>query len=362
MHFSGADRVRSSSSNLNRNIKSTKSSQKIAKSNITFINTYISKYIHPIILDLYNKNQFIKVDNSREQKKVSPRNLSPSDINIDNQDLELITSKIRRVFDYYCQFGDRLNTCYIKPHKFQKFANDCELLDDNFTKIRLELIYTIENKHKNPMDFPTFLNSLVKIAEYKFEGDKTQQMNLLLANHILPLYSVIYEKSLDHSEMDINKSHYSHSVNYNKLNKDIIFDSDTQELLTIAVPVLFEIYKVYFPWEMSNAENDNFVKENTDRVYYNLLKDFDLSPALISRSFAFQIFQSEIVNNFEFSDIYYQIIKNLDVVSLRKYNTTNFLGKYFNFFNFIRMLCKISENGFSKVSKEFSQFGKFIYK
>ena len=64
--------------------------------------------------------------------------------------------------------------------------------------------------------------------------------------------------------------------------------------------------------------------------------------------------------SFEFNDNYYQIIKNLDIIALRKYNTTNFLGKYFNFFNFIRMICKIAENGFSKVNKEFTQFGNYI--
>ena len=39
----------------------------------------------------------------------------------------------------------------------------------------------------------------------------------------------------DNQQNDVNKSHYSHSVNYNKLNRDIQFDNESQELLTIAV-------------------------------------------------------------------------------------------------------------------------------
>ena len=283
------------------------------------------------------------------------------DIVNDGLSLEVLTSKIKKIFDYYCQFGDRLNTLYLKPHKFQKLANDAELFDENFDKIRLELIYTTENKHKKPMDFPTFLNCLVKIAEFKFQGNNKQhRMNILLKNHIIPLYSFIFEKSLDQSDLDmndVNKSYFSHSATHNKLNKDITLEKDTIELLSNSCPILFEIYKAYFPWEVSYIENDLFIKENSDKSYSNFLKEFDLLPALISRSLAYQIYQSE-VNNFEFSDVYYQIIKTLDIASLRKYNTTNFLGKYFNFFHFIRMLCKISENGFEKIAKEFTQIEK----
>jgi len=73
---------------------------------------------------------------------------------------EMVRSHLKRLFEYYCQFGERMNVNFLKSHKYQKFAIDADILDSKFNKTRIELIFSAENKNKmkSHMDFDTFLN------------------------------------------------------------------------------------------------------------------------------------------------------------------------------------------------------------
>ena len=72
-----------------------------------------------------------------------------------------------------------MNISNLKSHKYQKFAIDADLLDSKLTKTRLEIIFSSENKSKikSQMDFDTFINSLVKIAEYKYISNRDDILN-----------------------------------------------------------------------------------------------------------------------------------------------------------------------------------------
>ena len=102
-----------------------------------------------------------------------------------------------------------MNVQNLKSHKYQKFAIDADLLDSRLTKTRLELIFSTETKLKSKslMDFDTYLNSLVKIGEYKFLSNHNDIMNkytnksnsalqMLLKNNIWPLYEKIFGVNL----------------------------------------------------------------------------------------------------------------------------------------------------------------------
>lgn len=77
---------------------------------------------------------------------------------------------LKQIFEFYCQFGERLNTSYLKTHKFFKFAQDANFYDNNLTKIKLELLYKSEVGNNQLMDFKCFLNSLIKIADAKYNN------------------------------------------------------------------------------------------------------------------------------------------------------------------------------------------------
>ena len=80
-------------------------------------------------------------------------------VNKSQKDNELneILSKLKEIFEYYCSYGERLNTKILKSNKFIKLFKEAGLKDNIINQTRLELIYKSENKN-NCMNFEQFLN------------------------------------------------------------------------------------------------------------------------------------------------------------------------------------------------------------
>jgi hypothetical protein len=334
---------------------------------------------------------------------------------------EMVRSHLKRLFEYYCQFGERMNVNFLKSHKYQKFAIDADILDSKLNKTRLELIFSAENKNKmkSQMDFDTFLNSLVKIAEYKFNHMRNDIMNkyskksnstlqLLLKSNIWPLYERIFGVSvdgqinMDKSQINNDKSDIDNQIENVSINEktnrkssvgqdvsslnvsinakgsmmmggssappllnveELFLNSQLGDILSMIAPIMYEIYKVYFPWEISLSENENFLKDKSMKAYFVILKEYDLCPSLISKSTAFQIFQSEtiasnqsdIFDSPELNEVYSNIFRNIEISTLGRSNNKSILGKYFTFLKFLKSICKIGDSGFEKM--EFSNNG-----
>ena len=107
--------------------------------------------------NLENNNNNLNRSNTNDTNKL---NNSVMSVNV-----QLI---LKQIFEFYCQFGERLNTQYLKTHMFLKFAQDANICDNNLTKIKLELLYKSVIGNNNLMDFKMFLNSLIKIADKKY--------------------------------------------------------------------------------------------------------------------------------------------------------------------------------------------------
>lgn len=333
---------------------------------------------------------------------------------------EMVRSHLKRLFEYYCQFGERMNVNFLKSHKYQKFAIDADILDSKLNKTRLELIFSAENKNKmkSQMDFDTFLNSLVKIAEYKFNYMRNDIMNkyskksnstlqLLLKSNVWPLYERIFGVSvdgqinMDKSQINNDKSDIDNQIENVSINEktqrkssvgqdvsslnvsinakgsmmggnsappllnveELLLNSQLGDILSMIAPIMYEIYKVYFPWEISLSENENFLKDKSMKAYFVILKEYDLCPSLISKSTAFQIFQSEtiasnqsdIFDSPELNEVYSNIFRNIEISTLGRSNNKSILGKYFTFLKFLKSICKIGDSGFEKM--EFSNNG-----
>ena len=113
-----------------------------------------------------------------------------------NQDIDQIQFRLKRIFEYYCQFGERMNINSIKSHKYYKLFSDCGVEDNVLNKTRIELIFSSENKHKPQMNYDIFLSSLIKIAESKFAKDKmppNHALQRLIRDYILPLNEKVFE-------------------------------------------------------------------------------------------------------------------------------------------------------------------------
>ncbi len=277
--------------------------------------------------------------------------------------------KIKKLFEYYCQFGERLNVNLLKCCKFYKLLIDCKLIDEVLNKTRFELIFSSENKNKQQMYFDTFLNTLIKIAEFKYSNlPSNQALQSLIREYIIPRYEQIFAIQANPKSLPINNNENvgtSSNIDLRSsiiiCNNDFNFDNDTEELLTIIAPLMFEFYKVYFPFELSLAENMNFVLENSQKHYFVFLKEYDVCPTILSKSTCFHIFQTEVNNHLEITDNYLNIIQNLDFIQIKKFSTKNILGQYFNFFKFLRCIVRIADLSFDKletnVTRKLSLYG-----
>ena len=288
-----------------------------------------------------------------------------------NQETQI---KLRKIFEYYCQFGERMNINVIKSQKYYKLLIDCKLVDETLNKTRIELIFSSENKHKPQMVFDTFLNSLIKVAEVKYSSiPSNQALQMLIKENLLPRYDQLFEpQTINNKEFPVvSSNNFENSTLMDArnsmvlCNNEFVFESDTEELVALIAPIMFDIYRVYFPFELSRAENMNFVLENSQKYYFIFLKDFDLCPTLICKSTCFQIFQTEINNHLEITENYMNVIQNLDFNSIKKFSTKNVLGQYFNFFKFLRCIMRIADFSFDKletnVTRKLTLFGNLLF-
>lgn len=267
-------------------------------------------------------------------------------------DFNTMLQKMKKLFEYYCQFGERLNTEIMGTHKFMKINKEAEVTDKLINKTRLEIIYKSENKNGR-MNFQQFLNSLVKLAELKYQDNQEElttkdKVIKLINEHYLPLSESIFKED-NNLDNDLNKSVYLNNNINLYLNNPLC-----QKIIIYVSQPFFEIYKAYFPHEISISEDLNFVKEQSLTQYFQFVKDFEIAPGLISKSLTYQIFQSEIIENDnqdELQNLYFKISEKINLEEIAKFdkNNNNLIGQYFNFLKFLRCIIKFSDATYNKV-------------
>ena len=275
-------------------------------------------------------------------------------------DFQTLINTLQKIYEYYCQYGERLNSTILKSHKFIKISKEAGIMSNIINKTRLEIIYKSENKY-NRMNFEQFLNSLIKIADIKYSNiteSRRAKVKRLINEYYIPLYYTIFNGNVDQGIEEQLSSF------------DTFFLSPIcEEILTSISPILFDIYRVYFPHEVSISEDLRYVQDYSLKQFFLFIKEFEIAPGLLSKSLCYNIYQSETVKNessesiSKNNDYYFRIIKRIDIASYSKYDphNKNILGNYFNFFKFIRTLVKLSELTFQKVDfKQMSSAEKLI--
>jgi hypothetical protein len=299
-----------------------------------------------------------------------------------------VQSKLKSLFSFYCQNGNKLNTEILRSPQFCKMLQESRLITNQADKIKVEIIFKSDNK-LNKMNYEEFLNSLVKLTKWKFKPyldlgqmNLTKALNTLIHTYLLPRYEEIFNKPSIHDESGI--SGLSQSLrsfkNQPKVVKvpyvdEIIFDFKIVEVFQSVATVLFDVYKVYFVHETSMSRDVSYIKNMSFKNYFIFIKDFDLYPGIVTKQAAFHIYRSEEEENVtqiitRDRDHYLNLVKNVDLSSVIKYNQNgNILGRFFNYFKFLRVILKISEWGYEKYnsleedlieSKSITSFEKLI--
>ena len=270
-------------------------------------------------------------------------------------------SKLQEVFEYYCQYGERLNSKILKSHKFIKLFRESGLMDKKLDTTRLEIIYKSMNKN-NQMTFEQFLNSLLKIAAYKY--DLTEKKDIKKATQKIifeNLYSLYYSITNGNSllnDANPNQTNSDFSLTFtNKKFENILYTDLFKEILIQVVPVLFDIYRTFFTNETSISDDLNYIKNTSLKNYFTLIKNLEIIPQLLSKSTCFQLYKYETNNSNSDESInnnqnfYFEICQKIDFLSMNTYERSNknIFGKFFIFFKFLRILIKMSQITFERI-------------
>ena len=174
-------------------------------------------------------------------------------------------AKLKDVFEYYCQYGERLNSIILKSHGFIKLFRESGLMDKKLDTTRLEIIYKSINKN-NQMNFDQFLNSLLKIAAYKYslteKKDIKNATQKIILEYLYPLYYTINSNTLQSNDLNNNINKSSNDLNNTNF-ENIIYTDTFKQILIQVVPILFEIYRTYFTNEISISDDLIYIKNTS---------------------------------------------------------------------------------------------------
>ena len=191
-------------------------------------------------------------------------------------------SKLQEVFEYYCQYGERLNSKILKSHKFIKLFRESGLMDKRLDTTRLEIIYKSINKN-NQMNFEQFLNSLLKIASYKYDltdkKDIKKATQKIIYENLFSLYYSITNNNSFINDINPNQTNVDFSLTFtNKKFENILYTDLFKEILIQVVPVLFDIYRTFFTNETSISDDLNYIKNTSLKNYFTLIKNLEIIP------------------------------------------------------------------------------------
>jgi hypothetical protein len=154
------------------------------------------------------------------------------------------------------------------------------------------------------MNFEQFLNSLLKIASYKYEiidkKDIKKAVQKIIYDNLYPLYYAITNSNDNaFNNNDLNLIHTSNDFNMITINKkfeNILYSDLFKEILVQVVPVLFDLYRTSFTNETSISDDLNYIKNTSLKSYFTLAKNLEIIPQLLSKSTCYQIYKYEINN------------------------------------------------------------------
>lgn len=149
-----------------------------------------------------------------------------------NQDDEDLRTKLSFIFTYYCTFGERTNSKYLKSHKFHKMMIDSGIKNelDTITTTRLDLLFSSETKNQNLLNLDQFLNFIPKLAIEKYPNlDLNKAFKKLIETNLLSLAL----KIMKDSNLGAQRKRFFDEI-----------DESTIKVLEYVAPILYKIYIV----------------------------------------------------------------------------------------------------------------------
>lgn len=197
--------------------------------------------------------------------------------------------KLRTLFLRYAEVSSETGIPSIKPRQFVKLLQDAGLLenDSKLTKSRAEIIYSSQTKSKRGfMTFDTFLACLLKIAETAYpeliHEKKSKAVEQVISQHFLTLQDRLALQSVELHSASRGKN----AAEVVATMSSIQYDNSVKELLVSLLPVLKDIYDVYFGNSFKVAKDYKQIAQLATKQLIAFLRDFDVTKNFVQKQSA----------------------------------------------------------------------------
>lgn len=164
-----------------------------------------------------------------------------------------IKKNLKTLFSFYASFGDRTNFHNLKSSKFHKMMRDANITDNHLTAKKLDLIFCKESKNRSQIEFDTFLELLIKMAQVKFESmGRNEALMHLIAEYLNPLY----ENIMKQTDLGEEEKRFREEITPGMVN-----------VIRSVAPVLFKIYMVKQNYNMIGKNGKKKKKVNCRETF-----------------------------------------------------------------------------------------------
>ena len=187
---------------------------------------------------------------------------------------EEIKKKMNILFKHYCSFGDKGNITNLKSAKWHKMLTEAGIEDSQNSKKSLDILFSKQTKNKPCMVFDLFIESLPFIVEIKYSKlDKNTGLTDLIQKNFIPLYEKISGGTGDKT-FDIKPNELAN------------------EMLKSDIPIMFDLYRIYWDCEKKTSDDKAVIKDNSLKGAFNFLADCEICPGFLNKTLAHQIWET----------------------------------------------------------------------
>lgn len=187
--------------------------------------------------------------------------------------MPVIQRVLAEIFDYYHGSStSAVKEKSMKSMKFQKMVLDADIIDEQLTSAKVDLIFRKVCGNQPHMVLSQFLDAVVQCATIKYpQLSPTEAV------------SQLYE------------DHFSSFTNPTESPVDSL-DEQVLMVAEAALPVLQALYTGYFSMECSQhfKHTSTSVSAQSQKSFVQLLTDFEVTPDLISKPVTFQVYREAV--------------------------------------------------------------------
>lgn len=265
--------------------------------------------------------------------------------------------KLRNLFWKYADISEETGIPLMKSRQYLRLLEDTRILDKKrMTKSKAEVIFVSATGRKG-MTFDSFFNSLVKLAEIRYQ-------NLYMQNPVEALEQIVCTHLLSFYEQENTTPTKTGTLEANYL--ELVYEEDVKIMLNSVFPIVKDIYVLYFEEPFKNGRVLSQIVKIASKQILVFARDFDLlRNNYLTKQTAISILEtivrvpdSSLTNNASDPNVFFSNVDPEGNPLNEKYGVYLTLDRFFIFLFWAAISCFGAAN---EDPSHFSQAGKIFH-